>query len=147
MVAPERKSPLRRRRGEGSVYWDTRRERFIATETVGYTPAGKRIVRTGSGRSESQAKMNLRERVREYRAGLAPDARNYTVQHAVEDWLSYGLPGRSTGTVDKCTRLCRTHIVPSLGARTLQELAGSDVDRWLEQKSKMLSTRTLGELH
>ena len=41
------------------------------------------------------------ERVREYEAGLAPGAQHYTVRQAVEDWLAYGLAGRSHKTVDK----------------------------------------------
>jgi hypothetical protein len=102
------------------VRWDARWQRFIAEETVGYSPAGKRIVRSGSGKPESAARANLRERVREYKAGLTPEARYYTVRHAVEDWLSYGLPGRSASTVDKCTTLCQTHIIPSLGAPKLR---------------------------
>jgi hypothetical protein len=36
--------PWRRR-----LHWDEARQRWTATLTVGYTPAGKRIVRNGSG--------------------------------------------------------------------------------------------------
>jgi integrase len=136
-----------RRRGEGGVYWNERRQRYVAEATVGYTPAGKRIVRSGSGKTENEARANLRERVREYEAGLTPDARNYTVGHAVEDWLRYGLTGRAQKTVDKCRILCQRHIVPHLGARKLRQLTATDVDRWLEGRAKVLSTRTLRELH
>ena len=81
--------------------------------------------------------------MREYKAGLTPEARNYTVRHAVEDWLAYGLPGRSPKTVEKNPVLCRNHVIPGLGARKLRELSATDVDRWLEAKAKTLSTRTL----
>jgi hypothetical protein len=37
----------------GDVFPRENRQRFIATQTVGYSPAGKRIVRKGSGRSGS----------------------------------------------------------------------------------------------
>jgi hypothetical protein len=48
----------RRGRGKGGVHWDEKRQRFIASVTVGYTPAGKRIVRRGSGKTEAQARAN-----------------------------------------------------------------------------------------
>jgi Phage integrase family len=45
MTAAKSPKESRRGRGEGGLYWDERRQRFIAEVTVGYTPAGKRIVR------------------------------------------------------------------------------------------------------
>jgi integrase len=137
----------RRPRGEGSIYWDDKRQRFLAAVTVGYTPAGKRIVRRGSGRTEAAARAKLKEVIREYEAGLTTKARNQTVRHAVEDWLAYGLHGRAQRTVDKDRILCQTHIISALGARKLRELTATDVDRWLADKAKSLSTRTLRELH
>jgi integrase len=65
----------------------------------------------------------------------------------VEDWLAYGLHGRSKATVEKYRILSQTHIVSALGARKLRELTATDVDRWLADKAKVLSTRTLRELH
>jgi len=35
----------RRGRGEGGLHWDEARQRWIASVTVGYSAAGKRIVR------------------------------------------------------------------------------------------------------
>jgi integrase len=140
-------SKRRRRRGDGGVSWDESRGCFVASVTVGYTAAGKRIVRRGMGKTEALAKARLKERVRDYQAGLAPDARHYTVRHAVEDWLAYGLAGRSAKTVDKCASMCRTHVIPSLGARKVRDLTATDVDRWLADKAKVLSSRTLDELY
>jgi integrase len=137
----------RRPRGEGSIYWDEERQRFLAAVTVGYTPAGKRIMRRGSGKTEAAARAKLKEVVREYEAGLTTNARNQTVRHAVEDWLAYGLHGRAQRTVDKYRGLCDTHVISALGARKLRELTATDVDRWLAEKAKTLSTRTLRELH
>jgi hypothetical protein len=114
---------------------------------VGWTAAGKRIVRRGIAKTEREARARLQERVREYQAGLTPATRFYTVRDAVEDWLSFGMAGKAQRTVDKCTSLCRVHIIPSLGARKLRELTASDVDRWLVEKAKTLSTSTLQSLH
>ncbi|MEV4358736.1 tyrosine-type recombinase/integrase [Nonomuraea sp. NPDC049625] len=67
-------------------------------------------------------------------------------QDAVQNWLDYGLSGRDPATLEKCTILASKHITPALGARKLINLAADDVDRWLADKAKTLSTRTLREL-
>ncbi|MEV0613828.1 site-specific integrase [Nonomuraea sp. NPDC050404] len=65
----------------------------------------------------------------------------------MNDWLTYGLNGRDSATVKTCTILCRTHIIPALGARKLRDLSAEDVDKWLATKAKTHSTRTLQGLH
>ena len=137
----------RRGRGEGSLYWDEDRQRFIAAVVVGYTPAGKRIMRRGSGKTKTEARAKLKEVLRDHEDGLAIAPQNYTVADAVRDWLAYGLNGRSEATVTKCTGMCNTHIIPDLGARKLRVLSASDIDKWLAAKAKSLSTATLQNLH
>jgi integrase len=64
-------------------------------------------------------------------------------------WLdrsAFRADGRSGATVQKCTILANTHVIPALGARKLRELSADDVDRWLAQKAAGLSTRTLREV-
>ena len=51
----------RRSRGDGGLSWDETRQRWVASLTVGYTPAGKRIVKRGSGRTKTEAQRKLRE--------------------------------------------------------------------------------------
>ncbi|MFC4591679.1 site-specific integrase [Sphaerisporangium corydalis] len=65
----------------------------------------------------------------------------------MNDWLAYGLSGRDNGTVTSCTILSRTHVIPALGVRKLRDLSAEDVDKWLADKAKTLSTRTLRGLH
>ncbi|HEX2300465.1 MAG TPA: site-specific integrase, partial [Pseudonocardiaceae bacterium] len=91
----------RRSRGEGGLRWDKTRERWIAEVTIGYTPAGKRIVRRGSGKTKTAAKAKLKKIVRDHEDGLDLAAGNgYTVAHAVNDWLaSYVLSGHDTNTI------------------------------------------------
>jgi integrase len=138
--------PARRSRGDGGLYWDRSRKRWIAEVTVGYTPSGRRIVRKASGTTKTAAQRKLKEIIRDYEDGLAIGPHNYTVADAVRDWLSYGLSGRSRATVEKCTILANTHIIPALGARKLRGLSADDVDQWLMEKAKTLSTRTLREI-
>ncbi|GIH21475.1 site-specific integrase [Rugosimonospora africana] len=142
----EAKKP-RRGRGEGGLYWDEKRQRFIAEVTIGYTPAGKRIVRRGSGKTKTEARAKLKEVLRDHEDGLTIAPQNYTVADAIDNWLAYGLNGCAQRTIDKYTILCRTHIIPAIGARKLRELSADDVDRWLASKAKTLSTSTLGDLY
>ncbi|MGI5161971.1 tyrosine-type recombinase/integrase [Microbispora sp. CA-102843] len=137
----------RRSRGDGGLHWDEQRQRWIASVTVGYTPAGKRIVKKASGKTKTEAKAKLKEILRDYEDGLAIAPADYTVERAVNDWLVYGLNGRDKGTVTACTILCNAHIIPALGARKLRDLSAEDVDKWLAEKAKTLSTRTLQGLH
>ncbi|MGW2397506.1 tyrosine-type recombinase/integrase [Kitasatospora sp. NPDC001664] len=137
----------RRSRGDGGLHWDERRQRWIASASLGYDPSGKRIVKKGSGRTKTEAKNKLKEILRDYDDGLAIAPTNYTVKDAVLDWLTYGLTGRDEGTVETCTNLCQNHVIPSLGARKLRDLGAEEVDRWLAKKAETLSTRTLQAIH
>ena len=133
----------RRAYGDGGLYWNERRQRWIATVTVGYDGRGKRMVKTGSGRTKTEAKQKLREQLRDHEDGLALGRDDYTVGHAVEDWLAYGLGRQGPATITKYRIFCGKHIIPLLGARKLRDLTGREVDAWLFELSKSLSTATL----
>lgn len=108
----------RRSRGEGGIRWSESRKRFIAEMTVGYTASGKRIVKSGGGKTETAARNALKDILKDYEDGLT-SAENYTVADAVNDWLAYGQSKRSPGTVAKVTLHANNHIIPALGARRL----------------------------
>ncbi|MGN9837575.1 hypothetical protein ACTMTI_05580 [Nonomuraea sp. H19] len=133
----------RRSRGDGGLHWDESRRRWIASLTVGYTPAGKRIVKRGSGKTKTEAKDKLKEIVRDYEDGLAIAPSDYTVADAVIYWLEHGLKGRDARTVQLYAGFVHLHVIPALGARKLRDLSVEDVDTWLASKATVLSTRTL----
>jgi integrase len=136
----------RRSRGEGGLSWDTARQRWVASVTVGYTAGGKRIFKRARARTKTEAQRRLKELLRDYDDGLVIGPHSYTVADAVRDWLAFGLSGRDGATIEKCTILANTHVIPALGARKLRELSADDVDKWLADKAKVLSTRTLEEV-
>jgi integrase len=138
---------IRRSRGDGGLHYDTKRQRWIATASLGYDPAGKRIVKRGSGKTKTEAKNKLKQVLRDYEDGLAIAPEGYTVAQAVTDWLTHGLNGRDRSTIKTCTNLCQQHIVPELGTCKLRDLRAEDVDKWLAAKSQTLSTSTLQRLH
>ncbi len=137
----------RRSRGDGSVYWDESRQRWMVSATVGYTPSGKRIRRRASGRSKTEARNRLKEIIRDHEDGVAVSGTGgYTVAQTVTDWLDHGLGGRDPSTVQTLGYLARRHVIPALGGRKLRELSAEDVDRWLAEKSRELSTSTVARI-
>jgi hypothetical protein len=69
------------------------------------------------------------------------------VRDVVEDWLAYGLGSQSPSTVAKYRHLCEKHIFPLLGERRIRDLKASEVDRWLNDRARTLSTSSLRSLH
>jgi integrase len=141
-----RKKP-RRNRGEGGLHWDAQRKRWIASVTIGYTAAGKRIVRKASGKTKTDALKKLRQNVRDHEDGLAVAPSDYTVEDAVRYWLDNGLNGRSEKTVEMNRWYAHKHLIPAIGKRKLRDLSVEDVDKWLGGKATDLSTRSLKILH
>mgnify|MGYP001392321994 CR=1 FL=1 len=139
--------PKRRSRGDGGLHWDEKRQRWIATASLGFDPKGKRIVKRASGRTKTEAKNKLREILRDQQDGLPIAQSNYTVADAVTYWLAHGLAGRSPSTVRMYTTFVNTHVIPALGARKLCDLSVEDVDAWLADKRNVLSTRSLKLIH
>lgn len=135
----------RRARGEGTLFWHEARQRWIASTTIGYDGRGKRVTRSASGRTKTEAKNKLRVMLRDQEDGIKTPISGVTVKQAVEDWLTYGLPHRADATVSKYRMLADTHIVSQLGARRLADLSASEVDRWLAGLTKVLSTRSIRE--
>jgi integrase len=137
----------RRSRGDGGLYWSEARQRWIAEATIGYTPAGKRITRKASGGTKTEAKNKLKEILRDIEDGnTATGPRGYTVAVAVNDWLTYGLPGRNKNTIGKLRILADTHVIPFIGARKLHELTAEEGDAWLAGRAQHVSTRTLRDI-
>jgi integrase len=137
----------RRSRGDGGLHWDDKRQRWIATAHLGHDGRGKRIVKRASGKTKTEVKEKLKEILRDLDDGLAIAPHGYTVKDAVTSWLAYGLNGRGEETVNNYRYLADGHILPHLGWRKLRELSADDVDKWLAQMAKTLSTRTLRLLH
>ena len=109
--------PARRSRGEGALYWDEARRRWMAAVDVGFGPEGKRRRRWVSGKTKTEAKQKLLAMRRDQSDGLPAERQTYTVRDAVESWLEHGLTGRDDRTVTNRTILARTHVIPALGSR------------------------------
>ena len=135
----------RRSNGEGGLRWNDARQRWVGRVSLGYNADGKRRIGTVSARTKTEAVAKLRVLLRDHDDGL-PTQRTSTVGDAVEAWLAHGLVGRDPNTVANRTSLARTHVIAGLGRRRLTELTAEEIDRWLADKAKSLSTDTLQRL-
>lgn len=132
-----------RAHGDGSLYWNESRQRWVADVSVGYNGKGRRMHRRRFFRTKTEAKAALRVMLRELADGTLIDDRGYTVGAAVEDWLTYGLVRKDEQTRKNCRFLSEKHIIPWLGARKLRDLKTTEVEAWLAKLAETLSTRTL----
>ena len=137
--------PPRRTRGEGGVYWNESRQRFIATRVVGYGDRGKAIRKTGAGKSRTAALDNLRLRVREYERGLAAGSDKVTVNDAVQDWILYGQGQVDDATVTTREFMC-AHIDAGIGDVLLRKLTAKHVEKLLRSMVATHSTRTIADV-
>lgn len=139
---------VKRMYGDGGLHWDEARQRWIATVTLGYDGRGKRVVKRASSRTKTGAKEKLRSLLQDRTDGLASAGRDeYTVGQAVEDWLTYGLAKQGASTVSKLRSLSELHVMPLLGSRRLSRLTAAEVDRWLADRARVLSTSTLHSVY
>ena len=105
--------PARRSRGEGALYWDESRQRWMSAVDLGFSPTGRRQRRWVSGTTKTEAKQKLLALRRDQTDGLPAEHRTYTVRDAVESWLEHGLTGRDDHTVTDRTILA----IPALARR------------------------------
>lgn len=133
----------RRNRGDGGLYWDESRERWIGVITVGYDTRGKPRRRKVSAPTKTEANEKLRTLLREIDLGVDLSQGGITVEEVLKAWLAHGLNGRSEATLAQNRHLAEAHIVPLIGKKRLRDLRAHDVDRMLTARRHQLSTSTL----
>lgn len=121
-----------RPKGSGSVFYDARRDRWVGTLEAGWTTRGTRRRLTVSGRTEREARANLKAKEREVLLSGAPDegARaGLTVKSYAETWLPRQertlRPAAYSATRSGLTQW----IVPTIGHKRLDKLSPADVRR------------------
>lgn len=140
----------RRAKGEGSVYFDERRDRWVGQADAGLNPStGKRrrVKVTGrSGESKQAVASRLRERI-EHLSKTTATAPEKTVGELVDAWLRRAAPKRnSERTLSMIESLTRRHLRPVLGAVKIQALTVEDIEAWLDAKAENLARSSLVKL-
>lgn len=145
-------SKRRRAAGEGTIYFDERRELWVAARTVGYTPAGNPRRVKGYGRTQMKARQKLERKLRELgelagSGGLEADAGRVTVKEWLERWLAYKakVAGRRPSTVERYGQVVACHLVPAFGSVRLASLRPAHVERLMVSMAEDgLSPRSVG---
>lgn len=142
-MSAEHNSKRRRTRGDGGVYWNEQRQRYVAEKTVGYDARGNRITRKASGKTEAAALRSLAKRVRDFETGMSARSEHYRIRDAVDDWLVNGQINADEATVRRYRSLCSRHVVPNLGGRKVRELRAQEVEEWLRSLAPIMAPSTL----
>ena len=147
MTERQRTARVKLPHGEGTVFWDEKRQRFVAQKIVGYDGRGKVIIKTGIAKSETAAVESMRKKVKAHEAGLVAGSDRYTVKDAVTDWLTYGQGKTGDNTWEGYRFICNRHLLPVLGARKLKDLTAQEVEKWLHGLTEGLGNSSLKQLH
>ena len=136
----------RRGRNEGSIYKDEVKGRWYGAVSVGYGVDGQTWRRHKvSGRTRAEVAETLRQLQAEQDSGVQPE-HGYTVQRAVDDWLSEGLDVRSAGTVTLYRNVLKP-VTAVIGGIELRILTAHDVRRVLIHLAAGHSSRTVTIAH
>jgi len=127
----------RRGRGEGAVYYEASRNRWVGVLDLGRDGNGRRVRRKVVGPSEKAARDALRKLREEIENGARARNGNLTVEAFLLDWLEREVPkfAKSVNTRDNYAWAIRCHLVPGLGAHRLAKLTPDHVDDLLEARA------------
>lgn len=135
----------RRPKGEGSIYYDDSKGRYVASVDRGVGADGKRYRKKAYAETVEEARAALRRLQEAAERGQAPGREVLTGEY-LERWATDVLPTRraAPNTVDLYTRVVHQYLVPSLGRRRLSELSADDVETALRALAKKgMSRNTL----
>ena len=79
------------------------------------------------------------------RPHVAPD--RLTVAAWIESWLALKKRTINTRTHERYAELLRLHVIPTLGSRSLQQIAASEIDDLYLKLDQQLSARTVHHVH
>jgi integrase len=131
----------RRGHGEDAIYFAAEKNRYVGAVSLGHGANGRRIRRKVVGRTKQEVRDKLRALHLELDAGVRTSS-TYTVQQAIDDWLSDGLDGRSERTRTLYAGLLKP-VTEIIGARLLRELSASHVRSALTQLKSRYSSRSM----
>ena len=136
----------RRGAGEGSVFYDIRRGRWVALVDLGADGAGRRQRVKRTARTKAEVLRMMRDVQWVVSNGDDPRGERRSVSDAVADYIDHGIPARLAPS----TRYNRAHFAQmfadGLGRRRLRKLTVRDVEDWLTDRAETWSARTLASV-
>jgi integrase len=159
---------VRRRRGEHSISFehidgacrdpDRHRScpgRWVGQISLGYHANGSRKRKRVTGKTKTIVQDRLRQLEEDLESGV--EDRAYTVRQAIDDWLKFGLTGRSPQTIRRDRALFyrrdgngKPELRPEfaqLAKRKLRELTAGQVQQTLSTLADSRSTATISLIH
>jgi integrase len=115
-----------------------------------YRAGGKRVAVTVRG-TKRDAQKELRRLIRSADTGEHVEPDRITFGQWAERWLKAGCPGRKQKQVtrhswERYEAMLRCHVLPTLGARPLQQIRSDEIDAlYIKLKEKTSSGRQLSE--
>lgn len=136
-MSPQRVSRQRCDNGDGSLYFDETKQRWVGQLDLGTDAAGRRI----RPRVSAKTKTETRARVDVLRQAHGADqdltARTTTFTELAQLWLERGLPpGVSPSTRANYTSMLNQHVLPAFGHRKVTDLRPEDVEQLLDHMAK-----------
>jgi integrase len=136
----------RRGRGEDSIYWDDTKGCYVGAVSLGYSPSGTRVRKRVMARTKTEVREKLKELHQQAENGIRP-RRHYTVNDALDDWLSTGLDGLAPATVTVYRNTIAKALREELGTVELTKLTAAAVQKALANLAARVSTRTVQMAH
>ena len=125
----------------------TRARNAASPKSPSATPGRQAHRPPGSGKTKTEARAKLKEVCATTRTASPSTDHALTVADGGRGLARLRAARTSANTVDKYTILCQHAHHPAPGrAQAAGPDAPTDVDRWLADKAKILSTRTLRDL-
>lgn len=120
----------KRGNGEGTVYFQQKRQRWVAAVTLG---DGRR--RYVYGKTREDVGKKLTAAMATVHQGLPLPGAQLTLGKFLEDWLAEAArPKLKPSTYRSYEELVRLHIAPSLGKHSLIKLTPQHIQRWQNDK-------------
>lgn len=136
----------RRGRGEDSIYYDTANKCWCGSVSLGTAANGRRRRPKVTGENKKEVQDKLKALRAEVDSGVTSQAK-HTVGKALERWMeSPGVKKLAPKTKAKFRTLIDNQITPFIGAAKLQAFTADDVDDWLTERARFVTTPTLREM-
>jgi integrase len=122
--------------GDGSVFWNDKRQRWIGIFTADTGENGKRIRRSVSAKTKTEARRKLRLLQREALDGRPTPDGSMRLGALLDKWMTESVVPRSESpnTLAGYRWAVDRHLKLGLGTKRLRELTPDDVDRFLRHK-------------
>lgn len=124
----------RRGHGEGALFYEEDRDRWVALLELPPDGSGRRRRRKVTGRTKTDARRKLRQLQRRLEDGLPTGDGSVTLGDFLEHWLAEVLPARSRVQAKSTVtnyRWAAGHAIKGLGRRRLNELTPENVEALL----------------